>query len=115
LEFRRVLFRSKARAIPLVLVKRIGADGPLQVSAAPVSLLDVPATVLAELGLDRGRRGPSMFELPSGASRVRHYGAYEVGPSSSDFVDDITLYRIEGNSWRNDSWSVEKVLPPATE
>jgi hypothetical protein len=56
-----------------------------------------------------------MFEVAPGAPRVRHFGAFEVGPSSSDFVDDITLYRIEGDSWLNESWSVEKILPPAPE
>lgn len=103
---------DKARGVPLVLVKRIGASGPLEVSDAPVSALDLPSTVLAELGLERRDSSPSMFDWAPDARRVRHYAAFDVGPSSNEFVDDITLYRVEGHSWRNESWAVETILSP---
>ncbi|MEX2123344.1 MAG: sulfatase-like hydrolase/transferase [Woeseia sp.] len=104
--------RDKARAIPLVLIKRIGASAPLEISNAPVSLRDVPATIISELELETSTERPSMFHLDPRAPRVRYHGAFEFSPNKSGFVDAITLYRIEGDSWLNESWTVDGILTP---
>lgn len=105
--------RDKARAIPLVLIKPSGAGGPLKVSSAPVSLTDVPATVMSGLGMNGQDTGPSMFDIHEYATRVRFFSGFEFNPNKTEFVDDITVYRIEGDSWQNDSWSVEEIRSAA--
>ena len=104
--------RDKARALPLVLIKRIGESGPLETSNAPVSLRDVPATIVSELELDESTDRASMFQLDPDAPRVRYHGAFDFSPNKSGFVDAITMYRIEGDSWLDESWSVEGILTP---
>lgn len=105
--------RDKARAIPLVLIKRIGSSSPLQISYAPVSLLDVPATIESELEADAEIDRPSMFELDPNVGRVRYHGAFEFAPNKGQYVDDITMYKIDGNSWLNESWTVGEIRPAA--
>lgn len=106
--------RDKARAIPLVLVKGAGQSSPLEISNAPVALTDLPATITAELGLVSASGGHSMFELDATESRTRFHGAFEFSPNKQSYVDDITLYRIEGNSWSNESWTVDTILEGGT-
>jgi hypothetical protein len=112
--------RDKARGIPLLLVKRFGEKGEIKTSRVPASTIDVPATVLAELKIARppvyalaGRKdfyGVSLFDLQENQPRVRYYGALRWAAEKSDFVNPITLYRIQGFSWSDDSWSFVKIL-----
>lgn len=118
---------DKARGLPLLLIKRFGATGPMQSSAAPASVIDIPATVAAEVGAPyiatpaiRGRdsfKSESLFDLPADAPRQRHYGTIIWAYERSDFVNPISLYRIEGNSWNDDSWHFDATLvaPSLTE
>ncbi len=71
--------RFKAIGIPLILVKRMHATGELKTSDAPVSLGDIPQTVVDELGLDAGFPGKSMFRVEENEDRERIYRAF-VGP-----------------------------------
>lgn len=112
---RRNFRRDKARALPLVLIKRIGASGPLQQSDAPVSLRDVPATILSELGMEAVDDRPSMFEVPPDEPRTRYHAAFDFSPNKSGYVEPITLYRIEGDSWLDESWKVDSILYAPTE
>lgn len=101
--------RDKAKAIPLVLIKRIGASGPLETLNAPVSTLDVPATVISELGLENSDGRTSMFEVDPAATTVRYHSAFQFSPNKGEYVADITVYRIEGDSWVNESWTVDEI------
>lgn len=107
--------RDKARAIPLVLIKRIGFEGSLEISNAPVSLMDVPATILSELGLVNRHDRSSMFEIEASAPRTRYHSAFEFSPNKGGYVDDITVYRITGDSWVNDSWVVDEIRKVQTQ
>lgn len=107
---RRNFLRDKARAIPLTLFKRSRQDGPLVVSDAPVALTDLPSTILREVGLSDASAGRSMFEFDASDSRVRYHSAFEFRPNKQAYVDEITLYRVSGSGWDNDSWSVEGIL-----
>jgi hypothetical protein len=105
--------KDKARGVPLVLVKRIGAKGPMQeIWESPVSLLDIPATIAAEMGLDSGTSGISMFHAYSQLGRVRRYAAIEMTPFKADYVGDITVYDVDGNSWQDESWAISEILSP---
>lgn len=114
--------RDKARAIPLLLVKRFGEKGEIKTSRAPAAMIDIPATVLAELNLKHppvyalpGRKdfhGIPLFELRENQPRERYYGAIEWSAAEDDFVKPISLYRISGFSWSDDSWGFVETMPP---
>ena len=115
----------KARGVPVVLIKRSRARGGLQVSDAPVSSIDVPQTVLRELGIEsRSKRtqsvdasftGRSMFEISPDEKRTRYFAAFVWGAQESDYVNPITMYAVNGFSWSNKSWSVHGIFEPGSQ
>lgn len=112
--------RDKARGIPLLLVKRFGEKGEIKTSRVPAATIDIPATVLAELHLDHppvqalsGRKdfsGVSLFDLQENQPRARYYSAIEWSATEADFVNPISLYRISGFSWSDDSWTFVETM-----
>jgi hypothetical protein len=110
---------DKARAIPLMLVKQGGSTGRLETSNAPVATVDIPATIRDELGIDSSARESSVFRVETKSSRDRYFAAFEYLKQRSAYVDDITLYRISGDSWKDESWSFVEVrsagLPAKTD
>jgi hypothetical protein len=93
----------KTAALPLILVKPFGAKGPLVVSDAPVSLIDIPATVFASLGMTAETQGVSMFALSeTQARRRRFYNYSEQGYYS--YYGDMTEFLIDGYGWQDTSW-----------
>lgn len=99
---------NKAKGVPLILVKRFGESGKLKVSTAPVSTMDIKATVLSELGLDVDG-GKSVFEIPENSGRIRYFSAISFESQKREFLPPITVYSIEGHSWADDSWSISGV------
>lgn len=114
--------RDKARGIPLLLIKRIGEQGEIKTSRAPASVVDIPATVRKELKLSHPTvqavagqpdfHGISVFELDEHSPRARYYGAIRWAAGKSDYVNPISLYRIQGNSWEDRSWSFVETRQP---
>ncbi len=98
-------FRSfKAAGIPLVLVKRLNARGPLVTSLSPVTLGDIPRTVTEELGLEADFPGRSMFSVADREPRERIYRAF-VGPQIDvEYLAPLLEYAIVGDSWDDTSW-----------
>jgi arylsulfatase A-like enzyme len=98
-------FRSfKAIGIPLILVKRINATGELKTSDAPVSLGDIPQTVVEELGLEASFPGKSMFRVEENEDRERIYRAF-VGPQENvEYLAPLYEYAVRGFSWDDTSW-----------
>jgi hypothetical protein len=105
--------RDKARAIPLVLIKPLNASGALKTSVAPVATTDTPATILAELEVDEQSPSISMFDIQEDDPRIRYHGAFDYSPNKGDYVADITLYKVSGDSWADESWEVDAVMRPA--
>jgi hypothetical protein len=101
----RGLFRSfKSAGIPLILAKGMGDHGPLRTSDAPVTLGDIPETVVRELGLRAEFPGESLFEAREGEERERVYRAF-VGPQEGvDFMAPLYEYAVNGFSWDDASW-----------
>ncbi len=115
--------RDKARGAPLLLVKPFGAHGELERAESPASVVDIPATVLAALELpvperavlDRlpEFRSTPVFELEPAAERPRYYGAIRWAEKRSDYVNPISLWKVDGHVWDDAAWSfVEKLSPP---
>jgi hypothetical protein len=112
--------RDKARGIPLLLIKGFGETGEIKISRAQASLVDIPSTILGAVGvrhtpvpaLDRQPEftGMPLSNLAEGESRIRYYCATRWSGDKSDHVNPITLYRIDGDSWLDDSWSYVATL-----
>jgi hypothetical protein len=94
----------KACGIPLILVKRMNSTGELRISDAPVSLGDIPQTVVDELGLDANFPGKSMFRVKENEDRERIYRAF-VGPQEDvEYLAPLYEYSVNGFSWDDTSW-----------
>ena len=78
-------------------------------SEAPVTLTGIPATIFSELGLDSGLDRASMFDTKEADNVLRYHSAFEFGSNKSEYVDDITVYEIDGDSWLNESWTVREI------
>jgi hypothetical protein len=103
--------QDQARALPLVLVKKIAGTGPMMVSSRPVSAMDIPATILTELGIPHARTGVSMFDPRPPTRRSRKYAAFDVTENKASFVGPITLYEVTDQVRESDSWRIAAVLP----
>lgn len=98
----------KRRAHPILLIKPFGASGELQVSAAPASLLDVPATVMGALGLSAPFAGYALLDDAVPLGRVRQY--YYFDWSGKEFWDVDRLpflrqYDVSGPVEALSSWA----------
>jgi hypothetical protein len=102
----------KARGIPLVLAKPFNSSEELKISDAPVSLIDIPKTIVSALEILVDFPGVSMFEVEDDYYRKRYYGAFQWFYEKKDFVEPITMYVVNGFSWSNESWNVLSILPP---
>ncbi|MBE3145101.1 MAG: hypothetical protein IMZ61_14460 [Planctomycetes bacterium] len=94
----------KTAGIPLILVKRINTMGELRISDAPVSLSDIPQTVVEELGLDASFPGKTMFGVKENEERERIYRAF-LGPQEDvEYLAPLYEYSVNGFSWDDASW-----------
>ena len=102
------------RATPLLLIKPFGARGALDISHAPTSIVDVPATLLdfAEVPGTLGD-GTSVLEIDPAASRQRTYAhASCCGPTP--FFDVLYVFAVNGRVTDANAWSYYRtVLGPA--
>jgi len=92
--------------IPLLLVKRPGDRGNLEIIDAPASLADVSATVFDSLGLGRTGIGEPLFQIPADRRRERRFLYYNWSHSDwkNRYLPDLVEYRVDGNGWLAASW-----------
>jgi hypothetical protein len=92
--------------IPLLLVKRPGDHGDLEINDAPASQADIQATVFDELGLGGSGMGEPLFRIPADRTRERlfHYYFWENGDWLNRYLPELREYRINGNCWLTSSW-----------
>jgi hypothetical protein len=96
-------------ASPLLLVKKYNSSGDMEVSNAPASLPDVPATVFSELGLEGQFSGEDIFDLDGSTNRTRTYYFYDWFSSgfadwSKEYLPPMKKYLISGPVYLEDSW-----------
>lgn len=96
----------KGAALPLILVKPVGSKGDLAVVDSPVSLADIPKTVVSELRLDDGFPGISMFTPDLPALRERRFLSYSWRHAffDADYLSPMQEYEVSGHSWLDQSW-----------
>jgi hypothetical protein len=100
------------KVLPLLLVKPIGAKGPLRISQAPVSLIDIPNTVMTDLGIAYEFSGQALQSAEEDQARARVYYDYtwEHNFWWEDYLPPMTEYRVNGPARNPDSWSEGQLL-----
>jgi len=102
--------QDSSRGVPLFLLKPQGARGPLRISDRPVSLCDVPATVLdaLDLGLELQTDCDTVLSADRASPRLHYrypgYRAQKRRPRARRYFFDFEAFRVDGHSWRADSW-----------
>lgn len=91
--------------LPLILVKPLYSKGDLKISDAPVSLSDIPKTIVSELGLnDDDYPGYSMFTVKESDIRERRFLEYKWGNNKKPDLSELKEYIVSGFSWLKKSW-----------
>ena len=107
----------KGTALPLVLIKRVGAKGAMQISDSPVKLSDIPRTIVSEMEFDGSSfPGESMFDLTNNEPRQRlvYFATFKSNPPYSEpYRSTMTEFQVDGFSWLDKSWiKTGKSYPP---
>ena len=92
-----------AGGVPLFLVKQPGDREPMRVSDVPVSLCDVPASIVDALGLDGRFECHSIFAAAEERPRPREHFRLE-GRSKWQPPYRVSRWIVDGHSWRPSSW-----------
>jgi hypothetical protein len=105
-----------AMATPVLAIKPPGVSGDLQVSNAPTSVIDVPATISDLLGLETQFGGMPVFSIPSEAPRLRRHMNYQFGknPYAKGYLFPILEYRVDGSPLDAGAWHLDAKHHPAT-
>jgi len=106
-----------AQGTPLMLVKTFNSDGKLVISDAPVTLGDIPQTIVSELQLASEFPGMSVLSLNESDERKRkfflHDWVEEYWGFSKAYLSPMTEYAINGHSWSTNSWeSTHRIYEP---
>ncbi|MGE0171395.1 MAG: hypothetical protein AB7T49_01360, partial [Oligoflexales bacterium] len=107
------LFPAMGRAMAFMMVKPFNASGPFKPTDAPVSLVDVPATVADMLDLSLPFNGQSVLTIPEDAVRERRYHFYPLSRrdwASGKMPHPTTVYTVIGHAWENASWKSQKTI-----
>lgn len=98
--------RHVAQALPLMAIKRPGADGSLQMSLAPSSIIDTPATVASVLGLNEEFDGVSVFDLRPDEARERRTYTYEYSRNewTREYLTPIQEFIVSGSVFDTATW-----------
>lgn len=93
--------------IPLILVKPFGENSDLKVSDAPVTLADIPKTVLKASGIENSIPGSSMFDINENEARLRKFYYYRLidGDRALQYLPPMEEYQVNGYSWLQQSWN----------
>lgn len=92
---------TMAAALPLLLIKPFNASGDLRISDLPVSLSDIPATVLGELDIPIKTKG-MVITRTKDIDRNRRFLTY--GRIDYPYYGPMTEYRVNGIAWFQESW-----------
>ena len=101
-----------SKVLPLLLVKPMGAKGSLKVSRAPVSLVDIPQTVVTDMGIEQTFPGHALQDTRENESRTRVYFDYQWEHSFwfADHLPPVREYKVNGPARNPASWSPGRLL-----
>ena len=93
-----------SRGIPLMLVKPFNSTGKLAISDSPVTIGDIPKTIVDELEINASLPGSSIFSVNETDSRVRSFYSYNSFQHDNNYLAPLMDYKITGFSWNPSSW-----------
>lgn len=101
---------------PLMLIKPPGRTGPLRVSMAPTSHLDLADTMRALLELPEAGDTESMFDRDESAPRRRVYGMYDLSQRFPErYLDRLDVLTVDTRAVDASGWRLRRsILPPDT-
>jgi hypothetical protein len=100
---------STAKAV--MLIKPPGRNGPITISEAPTSHVDLPATILDFLGLPAGVQDPLMFRRDPQQRRTRLFGMYNPHVRfPSGFLDRLDVLTLDGRVLDASAWNVRQLI-----
>lgn len=101
-------------ALSTMAIKPAGNTGEITHSAVPTTIIDLPATLSALLGLGHKFPGENVFSLKEGEKREREYLYYQWrrGDWTSSYMGPMTRFLISGNPYHTSSWEQKGILAP---
>ncbi|RPI55069.1 MAG: hypothetical protein EHM55_08965 [Acidobacteria bacterium] len=100
---------GSAKAI--MFIKPPQATGPISISEAPTTHIDLQPTILDILELPGGSPGTSMLERDPKQPRRRTYGMYDPRQRfPKEYLDRIDVLSIDGRSTDAASWHVQRSI-----
>ncbi len=104
-----------AMATPVLAIKPPGVMGNMRVSAAPTSILDVPATIGDLPSLKAQFDGRSVFSISNEAPRLRRhlYYRYGMNPDAEGYLLPILEWGVYGSTLDASAWHFGALHLPA--
>jgi len=102
---------STAKAV--MLIKLPNRTGPITISDAPTSHVDLPATILDALGVPGGAENAQMFRRDPRQPRTRVFGMYNPHirfPKA--YLDRLDVLTIDGRVLDAAAWNVKQLIWP---
>jgi hypothetical protein len=100
---------STAKAV--MLVKPPNGAGPITVSDAPTSHVDLPATILDLLGMPGATPDASMMARDPNQARTRVFGMYNPQIRfPKEYVDRIDVLTLDGRVVDGSKWNVQRLI-----
>jgi len=115
----KALHRMWGNPLPLLLIKPPAAKGKIRISDKQVQLLDIPATIIRQLGFAPSLPGNPVFEDNPDLPIERFFSTSKIHRTEAakkDYFEEFTTYRISGSIYQLDSWQeIETQVDPATD
>jgi len=100
---------STAKAV--MLIKPPNRNGPITVSDAPTSHVDLPSTILDALGLPGATAEGLMFNRDPGTPRTRVFGMYNPHVRfPKAYLDRLDVLTIDGHVLDAAAWNVRQLI-----
>ena len=100
---------STAKAV--MLIKPPNRTGPITISHAPTSHVDLPSTILEILGLPGGSADVSMLRRDAAQPRTRVFGMYNPHVRfPKAYLDRVDVLTINGRLLDAKSWNVQRLI-----
>lgn len=101
---------------PFLLVKKVNQKSDsIQISSSPVSLSDIPQTIVSEQGLDVSYPGYSVFEeIPADRTRRWFYYQWKNSFWKEDYIEPMFEFAVDGPANNNESYTLIRRASPNT-
>jgi hypothetical protein len=104
-----IAFKFHSAGLSTLFIKPIDSHGLLQVSTVPVTLFDIPNTILASINLPLLPEGENIFSLSTTETRTRNFISFQGDAISANKLSlpPSTVFTIHGDVRDATSWTME--------